>query len=68
MRVDDCRAGNFQCNEDKYEDGFSITFVMSEEEVNVLLAGYDPNSSKSPTDLVSLSIAKPIAEALRQKL
>jgi hypothetical protein len=41
---------------------------MSEEEVNVLLAGYDPNSSKSPTDLVSLSIAKPIAEALRQKL
>jgi len=41
---------------------------MSEEEVNVLLTGYDPNSSKSPTDLVSLSIAKPIAEALRQKL
>jgi len=68
MRVDDCRAGEFQCTPEVYESGFSITFVMTDEEVNVLLGGYDPASSTSPTATVSRSIARPIAEALRQKV
>jgi len=68
MRVDACFNGEYQTEPEVYTSGWSITFVMSEDEVTTLLAAYDPNSGTSPTAAVSREIARPIAEALRQKV
>lgn len=68
MKVDSCYNGEFQTQPEVYEQGWAITFVMSEDEVTTLLAAYDPNSGTSPAAAVSREIARPIAEALRRKV
>lgn len=67
MKVDCCIPGGFQTKPEIYEDGWAITLVMSDEEVFNLLGVYDPASGTSPSASVSREIARPIAEALRQK-
>jgi len=68
MKVDCCYPGQFQTLPELYNDGWAVTLVMSDEEVFALLGVYDPASSTSPTAATSREIARPIAEALRQKV
>jgi hypothetical protein len=68
MKVDACHYGGFQTHSEVYRDGWAVTLVMSDDEVTELLAAYEPSSGTSPSAADSRELARPIAEALRQKM
>lgn len=68
MKVDSCFQGIFNTSGESYEEGWGVQIVLTDVEVAALLAAYDPNSGTSPSAAVSREIARPIAEALRQKV
>lgn len=64
MLIDNVNLGEYQTEEGVYKTGHSVSIVLSEEEVQILLAEYDPASATSP----SVATCRPIVRAILERI
>ena len=69
MKIDNTMKGNFQINvQGVYDQGWSISLVLSEDEANQLIAAYDPKDDASPTEGTCRDITRLILDAVIEKM
>jgi len=64
MFIDNTNKGEYQVEDGIYDIGWSVSVVLSEDEVTLLLAEYDPYSSTSPP----VAACRPIIRAILNSL
>jgi hypothetical protein len=67
MLIDNTNKGEYQVEDGIYDLGWSISVVLSEDEVALLLAEYFPDSSTSPPVSACRPIVRAILDSIKAK-